>query len=738
MGRDARRRSAVARAVPRGADRVECPRVGRAGRARLARPRGVRGARRAGLRVWPSWRWSSRSSAWLRSRAVPARRRSRRPRIDRWAPGLGARELLEPLVDGIDGRGGRAPSTPAAGRVWLGAGGGRTSFVAALPVDGGERWCVVDRDEVDVTELRRASIRRGACASRRARRVDRARIRCSRADAARSDASPPCCAAPRRSGCAAWCVDTAAAYARGPGAVRPADRPVPGGEAPLRRHARRRSRRPGPRCGTRPGARRRRRPAGARAWRAAPRRARARRRRSGAPRTASRCSAASATRGSTTPTSTSSGPPRCASSCRRPRRSARRGRRGCAAGERTRARGRAAARGRAGARARSRAFVAELTRRPTVRVERASLAESGYLVPHWPTPWGLDADPVEQLVIDEELRRRARPPAAPAGRRLGAADDHRPRHRTSSRSGWSRRRCAARSRGARCSASRAPAATWPRSPPRATRVDGGWSITGQKVWTTMADARPTGRICLARTDPDAPQHEGIGCFLVDMTTPGIDIRPLRELTGMAMFNEVFLDDVFVPDDCVVGAADRRVGVRPHHARQRAGVDGARARRSGPGVAALFDLAERRGRGRTTPLVRRPLGGLVVDAHADRRCSACGPRCGRSAAGQPGPEASVRKLLGVEHEQDVQEVGPRAARPGRRGRRGRRRGVDRRLPRQPGAVHRRRHERDPAQRDRRTPARPPQGPVTAGSVSGSDGYRPSGSDTERARLARLSG
>ena len=86
---------------------------------------------------------------------------------------------------------------------------------------------------------------------------------------------------------------------------------------------------------------------------------------------------------------------------------------------------------------------------------------------------------------------------------------------------------------------------------RATRVEGGWVLNGQKVWTSMAKEADWG-ICLARTNPDAAKHDGISCFMVDMKTPGIDIRPLRELTGMAMFNEVFFDDVFVPEDCLVG------------------------------------------------------------------------------------------------------------------------------------------------------------------------------------------
>src|SRR5205085_6562373 len=86
---------------------------------------------------------------------------------------------------------------------------------------------------------------------------------------------------------------------------------------------------------------------------------------------------------------------------------------------------------------------------------------------------------------------------------------------------------------------------------KATRTDGGWLLNGQKVWTSMAADADFG-LCLARTDAAVPRHEGITAFVVDMKTPGIELRPLRELTGMAMFNEVFLSDVFVPDDAVVG------------------------------------------------------------------------------------------------------------------------------------------------------------------------------------------
>ena len=287
---------------------------------------------------------------------------------------------------------------------------------------------------------------------------------------------------------------------------------------------------------------------------------------------------------------------------------------------------------------------------------RRRLADAGYLAPHWPRPWGRNASPVEQLVIDQELRaaRVRRAHLAIAGWVLptliahGSPEQQQRFIAPSLRGGISW-----------CQMFSEPGAGSDLASlsTRAERVDGGWSITGQKVWTSMA-READWAICLARTDAGVTKHQGIGCFLLDMTTPGIDIRPLRELTGSAMFNEIFLTGVFVPDDCVVGSpTEGWAYARTTLANER--VSMAEASSFGPGVSALFELAESEGL-LGDPLVLHRLGGLVVDAHAvavlglrtTLRALGGGPR----GSGAGGPEASVRKLAAVEHEQAVQEAG----------------------------------------------------------------------------------
>jgi alkylation response protein AidB-like acyl-CoA dehydrogenase len=283
-----------------------------------------------------------------------------------------------------------------------------------------------------------------------------------------------------------------------------------------------------------------------------------------------------------------------------------------------------------------------------------AIADSGYLVPHWPKPWGRNANAVEQLVIDEELA------AAGVKRRdliIG---------------GWAAPTIVAHGKAEQQERFVRPTLhgriTWCQmfSEPgagsdlaalqtRAEKVEGGWKVNGQKVWTSMAQVADWA-ILLARTSGTGKgpeRHQGITYFLLDMTTPGVDIRPLRELTGHAAFNEVFLDDVLIPDDCVVG----EVGggwplARTTLANERVAMSSGSP--FGRGVEdVLSDVTARGGFGGDAVL-RDRVGHLVCEAHG-QALLAFRTTLRQLSGAEPGPASSVRKLVGMRHQQDAAEL-----------------------------------------------------------------------------------
>ncbi len=289
---------------------------------------------------------------------------------------------------------------------------------------------------------------------------------------------------------------------------------------------------------------------------------------------------------------------------------------------------------------------------------RKELATTGYLTPHWSAPYGLGADPALQLLIDAELERAGvtRPDlvigawAIPTILEHGT-DAQRERFVADTLAGdivW-------------CQLFSEPEAGSDLASLRTKAVRGegpdgepGWNLTGQKIWTSAAHTADWA-VCLARTDPATSdgksKHKGITYFLVDMTSAGLDIRPLRELTGRALFNEVFLDDVFVPDDCVVGDVNGGWRLaRTTLANERVAMGG-----SGLGKemdALLRQVAGAGGLPSETDLAK--IGTLVADAHNGRALDARAVTQ-RLAGHDPGALSSVRKLIGVTHRQSVPDV-----------------------------------------------------------------------------------
>src|SRR5882757_6864267 len=200
-----------------------------------------------------------------------------------------------------------------------------------------------------------------------------------------------------------------------------------------------------------------------------------------------------------------------------------------------------------------RAEVAALKEIP--RDERnVAIAEGGWVTPHLPKPWGRAATPIEQIIIAQEFSsgRVQRP-------QMGIAAWIIPSIVAYGTNDQQQRFLPPTFRGEMiwCQLFSEPGAGSDLASltTKATKVDGGWRITGQKIWTTGAQFSKWGAL-LARTNPTAPKHNGISYFLLDMESEGVEVKPLRELTGNAMFNTVFIDDVFVPDEMVLGEVDR--------------------------------------------------------------------------------------------------------------------------------------------------------------------------------------
>ena len=224
---------------------------------------------------------------------------------------------------------------------------------------------------------------------------------------------------------------------------------------------------------------------------------------------------------------------------------------------------------------------------------REALIESGYVMPHWPKPWGRDAGAVEQLVIEQEFRAAGvtKPQYSITGWVILTLIQHATEDQVAR---WVLP--ALRQEVIWCQLFSEPDAGSDAAgvKTRGTRVDGGWLVNGQKVWTSGAHYASFG-LATIRTDPDAPKHKGITTMVIDMHADGVEVRPLKMTTGQSEFNEVFFNDVFVPDDDVIGPVNGGLDGGAGDARQRERVDRRRSGRWWRGRRHAGRVADRRAR-----------------------------------------------------------------------------------------------------------------------------------------------
>ncbi|QZA08053.1 acyl-CoA dehydrogenase [Mycolicibacter heraklionensis] len=269
-----------------------------------------------------------------------------------------------------------------------------------------------------------------------------------------------------------------------------------------------------------------------------------------------------------------------------------------------------------------------------------AIAEGGWVLPYLPKPWGRAAEPIEQIIIEQEfstgrVRRQAMGIAAwliPSIVAFGTEEQK-------------QRFLPATFRGELiwCQLFSEPGAGSDLASltTKATKVDGGWRISGQKIWTSAAQFSSWGAL-LARTDSSAPKHDGITYFLLDMKSEGVTVSPLRELTGGAMFNTVFIDDVFIPDELVLGEVNRGWEVsRNTLTAERVSIGGSEM----PFLASLDGFVEFIRDGQFDGGEQRRAGQLIAEGHAAKLLNLRSTLL--TLAGlDPMPAAAVSKLLSM--------------------------------------------------------------------------------------------
>jgi alkylation response protein AidB-like acyl-CoA dehydrogenase len=271
---------------------------------------------------------------------------------------------------------------------------------------------------------------------------------------------------------------------------------------------------------------------------------------------------------------------------------------------------------------------------------RVAIAEAGWVLPYLPKPWGRAASPVEQIIIAQEFTagRVKRPQVGIAAWIIPSivafgTEEQKQRFLPPTFRGemiW-------------CQLFSEPGAGSDLAglTTKATRAEGGWRITGQKIWTTAAQYSQWGAL-LARTDPSAPKHNGITYFLLDMKSEGVTVTPLRELTGNAMFNTVYIDDVFVPDECVLGEVNRGWEVsRNTLTAERVSIGSSDANF----LATLPEFVEFVRDGQFDQVAQHRAGQLIAEGHAAKVLNMRSTLL-TLAGGDAMPSAAISKLLSM--------------------------------------------------------------------------------------------